>query len=395
MSLPPIDPTHDPNAPMNPSGCDSIGQADALQLTPNDAAKVAAKAMGLNPCTRQASATFEIAGSAGIGGIDAEASGGGSISESGCEALSLMGQQIATAQATIACAIQTVYNNTTATQNAHQDINFNLTGSVIEGDLNITQSIVAGLISESVFDTELKSTIDSALDTMITNIASQDVAQTTGFAGGIFARGGKQAQTYEEEAKQLIGSTDLQTTQNNITNQQLLSQELNIFVLNSTVKGDVNLTQDIQVMLVSTNYVTNALEQFFTSDIGRVAVNEWKQTYYQEERGVDDLAQVFASAYMNVIIAVIVVGGIIGLLVAIFALKGMGSIGTGASMLGGNPLSKRGKIIFGVGAAMFLIGIIVTAIGGATDAVGAIVMGTIMILIGIAALGYIIKIKYF
>lgn len=359
MSTPDPNPPVDPNAIPSVSECKGISDPNALALTPNDAGKVIAEAMGMNPCTQQAGFAYDAYGKVSIGSGTGEvgASGSGSISSTGCNAMAILGNQLAKAQASIACQISHVQQSQEAINQGSQTVNITVTDSKITGGINVNQTSFASTVTESVFQAQLAQTVDTKLSDMLDAFVNQDVSKVSGFGGDILAQGGRTAQTFEETSKLTAQSSGLQSALTKIRTEQLTSQTIQVYVLRSEVDGGININQSIQSTLVATAMVSATLTQFFKADIMKQAVLDFRQKVYTENRGLDDLVRAFTEPWAAIATAItLVIGVVVCVVVFKFGWPKM-------SMLADGKITPKGKwinIIVGVLLVIFLVMFIIS-----------------------------------
>lgn len=328
-------------------------------------------------CTTSLDSNFGMKTSIEAGfGVKAENDTTGSlnVSRSGCETLNVLSKNFSTMQKQLACTLTKIMNKSTVETRVSQTITVEVNNSIIRGNFDISQSIVLKQMTKTEFDTSSRAELQNDIKTILTDMSKQANDVTSEF--GSVADSVKSFGSVVSAIDQLQSSKALVDTTNQILNDTMLTQNLVYKINNTTIYGDVRLSQDLHLELVSGTIVSNVVDIFFKQTGMSEIMSKWVQDNKVVTKGFSDLTRAWMSGISSIFIAMAVIAGI----VAIVMLRGSQQLSA--------KMQTMLKSCKWIGIIVGIIGLVMLILGCVYSSTVLIVLGVVAMLLGIGLTAY-------
>ena len=288
------------------------------------------KAMGLGTCTKKFNTTLDTAASASGKGswssVKARAEGSLSttmnIESKGCESVNFLSQTYDTLQQVINCAVTSVVQRSNTTTNQFQTFEISVVDSNMVGNITVKQSIQSKFSNNVNFKATAMQEMKTAIKDELKNVAEQKnkLKNELGSVSG----GNKSYSTLSAMLDSSIVNESMYDSVQEILNETVLSQNVKIRFVRSSLTGNIDINQEMYITRVSGAITSTVVDAIFSSEEASKFETEFRQINDVKEGGI---AGVVDSVFSGIagIMGVFVLGMVIVASVLIYQGKSIGS----------------------------------------------------------------------
>lgn len=285
----------------------------------------AADAMNIQACKSDTTTTEIKGGGASLFGAFGFGGKGTSTSQTGCEQINISSAIVNQCSQQLSCMLNQADSSTTTNVRVYQKINAEFLGN-ISGNVNLANISEAKVQTFNLTQSTVQSAIGATITAGIQDVLSQLATTNNEALSDPTAQ--KNYNTSLANLQQVASNSTINQSVARTTNNLVVDQTINLKIWKD-VTGEVSVTNQNMVSLISENYVYNALDQLFKTDAGVEFKRQVEQASAQQNKGIStsvDLSD-FTKPFSDLVKgATSVVGKAVGATAAVYIVAIVGIV---------------------------------------------------------------------